>query len=117
MSIGRRATHVLSTVLIVAFAGLTAGWTAAGRDGDHCRRQQHPCAPEASLDCRCHISPISADAARLPDSAPPQTTPCQASPMDIVSIQPSTQTRWIAATSPHLRRHLDLGLLHRTFLI
>jgi hypothetical protein len=70
MSISERATHVLSSMLVVAVAPISSGWTEAGRDEAHCTRPFHQCTPVASFMCCCHSSPRTPDTARLPEVAP-----------------------------------------------
>ena len=114
MSISERLTRGLSLWLMSAIAATSVGWTAAGRAGSLCSPQDHSCAPKASLTCCCHSSPDPADAARLSSVAPPPGTPFHASLMD---IQPQLPCQSVATTSSESRRHVDLALLYRRFLI
>ena len=115
MSISERMTRGLSLWLATALAATTIGWADAGEAGNRCSPQDHPCAPMATLACCCHSLPDPSDAARLPDVVPPPGTPSHASLMEFAPLPPVIACARL--TSRHALRRLDLGVLHRTFLI
>jgi hypothetical protein len=117
MSIGERATHVLSMLLVVAVATTSVGWTVAVRHGAPCMRPSHQCTPVASLTCRCHTLPRTPDTARLPEIAPPQVTPSHASLMDLATASAGARAPIVGVTSRHALQHLDRAVLNHTFLI
>jgi hypothetical protein len=116
MSISERMTRGLSLWLVTALAATTIGWTGARRAGNGCSPQDHDCAPMATLACCCHSVPGPSDAARLPDVAPSPGTPSHASLMEFAP-PPAPLTPCARQRSRHALRRLDLGILHRTFLL
>ena len=115
MSISERATHVLSVMLIVVSASAATGW-ASIEPTTHCNQQTNSCTPEASLTCCCPTAPTPIDRTQRPQLAPPSAHMSTTSLMDdILPTAPSLA--WTDVTSAHWLRNLDLGLLHRAFLI
>jgi hypothetical protein len=115
MSISERMTRGLSLWLVTALAATTIGWTDARRTGNRCSPQDHDCAPMATLACCCSL-PGSSDAVRLPDVASPPGTPSYASLMEFAPPPPPL-TSYTRIASRHELRRLDLGILHRRFLL
>jgi hypothetical protein len=114
MAISERVTRGLSLRLITAVVMSMVGWPAAGQAGSLCS-QVHPCTPQASLTCCCYSSPGPSDAVRLSVDVRPSGAQCHSSLMDSTSA-----TGFVFSSVPtpsHPARHVDLGLLYRTFLI
>ena len=114
MSISARATHVLSTMLIVAVASTAAGWTRVQRSTGHCTQHTQTCTPVASLTCCCPTAPAPVNQARTPRLAPPLAHVLPAPLMDGVHSGALASS---AVSAHHPLRTIDLGLLHHTLLI
>jgi hypothetical protein len=115
MLISERVTRGLSLWLMAAVAATTVGWTAAGRAGSLCSPQDHSCTPQASLTCCRPSSPDPADTVRLSVAAPPPGAPCHSSLT--ASVEALPRATGGVSSSRHTCQPLDLGILHRTFLI
>jgi hypothetical protein len=117
MSISARATHVLSTMLIVAFASTAAGWTRVQRSTGHCTQHTHTCTPVASLTCCCPTAPAPVDRARTPRLALPLAHVLPAALMDHAAPRVAPGSRCRLASSGQRRRLVDLGLCNPPLLI
>lgn len=118
MSISERATHVLSTMLIMVFASAVAGWTSIAPT-THCTRQTHSCTPVVSLTCRCPTASNPVDRVQPPQLAQPEANVSTGSLMDdMTPVPPIDTTSFVVNFNfPRVLCDLDLGMFNRALLI
>ena len=115
MSISARATHVLSTMLIVIVACSGSAWTPTDRT-THCPAPMHACHDVDVITCCGPSAPAPIGQVQLPESASSLTHVSTAPLMD-VSVLQAPRVSIAHVPSQHWVRVLDLPTLHRSFVI
>ena len=115
MSINARATHVLSTMLIVIVACSGSAWTPTDRT-THCPAPMHACHDVDVITCCGPSAPAPIGQVQLPESAPSLTHVSPAPLMD-ASVLQAPRVCIAHVPSQHWVRVLDLPTLHRSFVI
>jgi hypothetical protein len=117
MSISARATHVMSTMLVVVFACSGSAWASIVRTA-HCQMQMADCHSQAaSLSCCGPSAPIPNDRAQLPQSAPAPVHGVSPALMDRSIVHTPAPGAVHSDRSSRRVRVVDLQLLHRSLVI
>jgi len=115
MSISVRATHILSTMLIVIVACSGSAWASTDRTA-HCPAPMHACHEVDVITCCGPSAPAPIGQVQLPEAAS-SLTHVQAAPLMDESVPQAPRVRGAHVPSPHWVRVLDLPTLHRSFVI